>query len=294
MTSLAGFTFNRIVIIQSLEPDEVETGKILSEYLTSLGTETESFNVPIEIISCSHANQFLEILHQLTQEAATGNIPLIHVECHGDQFEGLEFENSSTLSWERVAAALLPLNIASRFNLLAVFSACFGAYFLGQMGAIQPCPCWCLVAPTKRVDVAEVLSGFRTFYYALFNDIDLGSATHAISKCRLSHGRWLSKPAEIWFENLVTGYIKEHCTKQAARKRAKIMFRQLKKNGTHRGIGALLRMLRNRNKTDLLDKYFETYFITKQIPENSKRFENSRKRVQTRLSELRDSRQFYL
>lgn len=294
MTQLAGFTFTRIVIIQSLEPDEVETGTILSEFLTALGTDTESFNVPIEIINCGHARSFLEILDQLTKDAATGDIPLLHVECHGHPLDGLEFENSSTLSWERVSAALLPLNVATRFNLLAVFSACFGAHFLGQMGAINPSPCWCLIAPTKRVNVSEVMGGFRAFYSALLNDNNMGSAVRAISKCRLSHGRWLSEPAELWFESLVTGYIKEHCNRQAARSRAKAMFRQFKKDGKYCGIGALQRMLRKRNKEDLLNKYFETYFITEQLPENLQRFENTRNRVHTRLSELRSSGQYYL
>jgi hypothetical protein len=294
MMPLAGFTFNKIVIIQSLEPDEVETGKILFEFISSLGSETEFYDVPVEIINCGHARDFLEIMSRLTQDAANGDIPLLHVECHGSALDGLEFENSSTLSWESVSEALLPLNIASRFNLLAVFSACFGAHFLGQMGAMHPSPCWCLVAPTKRVDVAEVLGGFRAFYSALFHENNMGSAVRAISKCRLSHGRWLSEPAELWFESLVTGYVKQHCNQQAARTRAKQMFRQLKKERKHRGIGALLRMLRQRNRTDLLNKYFETYFIIEQLPENTQRFASTRRRVQKRFSELRDSGKFLI
>jgi hypothetical protein len=293
MTPLAGFTFTKIVIIQSLEPDEVETGRILSDFITSLGTDNESCNVPIEIIECGHAGQFIEILHLLTQDAAKGTIPLLHVECHGHPLDGLEFENSSTLSWERVSEALLPLNIATKFNLLAVFSACFGAHFLGQMGAIQPSPCWCLVAPTERVDVAEVMGGFRTFYSALLNDYDMGSAVRAISQCRLSQGRWLSEPAELWFENLVTGYVKEHCNEESSQRRAKEMFRILKKQGNYVSIGGILRMLRKQNKADLPNKYFEIYFITEQIPENSRRFENTLKRVEARLAELRDSGQYF-
>ena len=292
MTSLAGFTFNRIVIIQSLEPDEVETGRVLYNFIASLDNDDAPYSLPVEIITCGHAGEFLEILEQLTQEAATGNLPLLHVECHGSPLDGLEIENSSTLTWERVSEALLPLNIATNFNLLAVFSACFGAHFLGQMGAITPSPCWCLVAPTERVDVPEVMGGFRAFYSTLFNKNNMGDAVRAISKCRLSHGRWLSEPAELWFEKLVTGYIKEHCTKQASRARAKIMFRQLKKNSKHHSIGSLLRTLRKINKTDLTNKYFEIYFITDRIPENLHRFQDTRKRVQAKLNEYRASGKF--
>jgi hypothetical protein len=294
MTSLVGFNYTKIVIIQSLEPDEVATGKILSEFLTSLCADNNSFNIPIDIVNCGNANHFLAILHQLTQDAAAGAIPLLHVECHGHSLHGLEFENSSTLSWDNVSKALLPLNIACKFNLLAVFSACYGAHFIGQMEAIQPSPCWCLVAPTESVDVAEVLGGFRAFYSALINENDMGSAVRAISQCRLSHGRWLSEPAELWFEKLITGYIKEHCNKEAARKRAKHMFRKLKKNGNYLSIGAILRLLRRQNRIDLSNKYFDIYFITNQIPENSERFESARKRVEMRLTELHDSGHYFI
>jgi len=137
------------------------------------------------------------------------------------------------------------------------------------------------------------MGGFRTFYSALLNENDMGSAVRAISQCRLSYGRWLSEPAELWFETLVTGYVKEHCNKEASQKRAKEMFRILKKQGNHVSTGAILRMLRKQNKADLPNKYFEIYFITEQIPENSSRFENTLKRVETKLAELRDSGQYF-
>jgi hypothetical protein len=282
---LSGFTFNRIVIVQSLEPSETETGRILSEFISGNQNLADT-NLPIQVINCGYAAEFLEIVQQLTTEAAVGNVPLLHVECHGDLESGLEFENGSTLSWELVAAALLPLNVASKFNLLSVFSACFGAHFLGQMGAIEAAPCWCMIAPTETVDPGEILAGFRAFYSVLFRDRDMGSAVSAIAKCKLSRGRWLWEPAEVWFEKLITGYVEVHCNKSAARKRAKIIYRQLKEQGQQKGIGALLRILRAINRDSLLGHYFDTYFIIDQVPGNTRRFENLRQRVRTELARL--------
>lgn len=102
------------------------------------------------------------------------------------------------------------------------------------------------------------------------------------------------EPAELWFENMITGYVKEHCNKEASQKRAKEMFRTLKKNGNHLSIGAILRQLRKHNRKVLPNKYFDIYFMTEQIPENSKRFENTRKRVEMRLTELRNSGQYFI
>lgn len=288
---LTGFTFNRIVIIQSLETGDAETGRALHEHITA-NERFVAARLPIEILNCGYAGQFLELIQKLTQEATTGNVPLLHVECHGDPKEGLEFQNGSTLHWEELASALLPLNRASRFNLLAVFSACFGAHFLGQMGAINPAPCWCLVAPTEKVSPGELMAGFRAFYSGLFNNGDMGAAVRAISKHRLSHGRWLWEPAELWFEKLVTSYVEIHCCKPAARKRAKRMYRQLKKQGEHKGIGALLRSLKRRNRSDLLGEYFDGYFMTAELPDNIQRFQNVRQRITSKLATLRSTRRY--
>lgn len=290
---LSGFTFNRIVIVQSLEPSEPQTGQLLYEIISG-HQEMAGYNLPIQFIKCGYADEFLNIVQQLTTEAASGDVPLLHVECHGDSEAGLEFENGSTLSWQRVAGALLPLNIASKFNLLSVFSACFGAYFLGQMGAIAASPCWCMVAPTETVDPGEILAGFGAFYSALFRDGDMGSAVRAIGKCKLSQGRWLWEPAEVWFEKLISGYVEEHCNEAAARKRAKLLYRELKSQGKHKSIGALLRILRAINRDSLLGKYFDIYFITDQVPGNTQRFENARQRVGAELTRLRNTGRYLI
>lgn len=293
MHELSGFTFSKIVIIQSLEPEEVQTGQILSDYISGLPGYM-NYQPPITVINCKHANQFLEILQDLTQDAAAGDIPLLHIECHGNIKDGLEFENSSTLSWDRLSAALIPLNIATRFNLLAVFSACFGAHFVSQIEPIEPSPCWCLVAPTERVGVDELLQGFRVFYSALINDNDMGAAVRSISNCRLSHGRWLSKPAELWFEQLVTGYVKTHCTEPAARKRAQEMYRELKRKGNRCSLGSLIRMLRKRNRQCLHSDYFDNFFMISQIPENFLRFETARNRIVIKIEEFRHSGKYVI
>lgn len=288
---ISGFRFNRIVIIQSLEATETQNGDMISNFIKG-EQEIVGTNLPVEVINCSYAAQFIRIVQQLTTEAAAGSIPLLHVECHGDAKEGLEFENGSMLSWEKVAGALLPLNIASGFNLLSVFSACFGAHFLGQMGVISAAPCWCMVAPTETVDPSEIFGGFCAFYSTLFRRKEMGSAVKEIARRRLTRGRWFSEFAEVWFETVVTGYVEDHCIKSAARERAKKIFRKLKEEGKHESIGRILRHLRDRNRRDLLGEYFNTYFITDRLPENSLRFENAKLRVMTVLSRLRSTGQY--
>ena len=291
---VTGFTFTKVVIVQSLESHEIETGRIHSDYIDAQMREHNSI-VPVELIICSSSIEFLQILERLIKDARLHDeIPLLHVECHGSPTEGLEFENGSTLTWPEVAAVLLRLNIVTGFNLLTVFSACFGAYFLGQMGAINPAPCWCVVAPTESVDPGEILQGFRVFYSTFFHHADAGEAVSALARIHLSNGRWFGQFAELWFEKLVISYIEVHCTKDAVRKRATQLYRQLLQEGHRKSIGHLTRVLRQRNRSSLLQDYFDRYFITDQLPGNCQRFAGARTRLHAKISELRSSGKFVL
>lgn len=291
---IAGFTLTKIVIIQSLEPHESKTGKNLSEFIVSVVLEY-NLKIPVELINCENKFEFLEILGRLSTEAKTaGEKPLIHVECHGSIQEGLEFENGSTLTWPEVASSLLELNVACRFNLLAAFSACFGGHFLSQMEAVHPSPCWCMVAPTEKIDPGELLNGFRTFYSTLLQHTDVGIAVAELRKIRLSTGRWFGQVAELWFETIVIGYIERHCTVEAARVRAKKLYRKLKRTGTTKSIGNIMRTSRQHNRQGLLAKYFDIYFLTAEIPENIQRFEAARTRLDLKLRKLQETNKYNL
>lgn len=289
---LVGAGFGRVVIIESLGPDRAGAGQYLSELVSSLVGEY-GLSVDVSLIRCNGSVDFISELKKIENEAALGNCPILHVECHGHPLDGLEFLDGSSLEWSIVAGLLRPINAASRFNFLAVFSACFGGYFLGQMGAVYPAPCWCLIAPTKTVDGPEIFAGFRDFYSTLFASGDMGRAIKAISKHKLQRGRWLWEPAELWFETLVVGYLESFCTKAYARKRAKSIYRDLKrKRKPQLSIGASLRALRKNNRNILVDRYFETYFLIDSVPENSVRFNLVKKRVRSKLSDLRSSKKY--
>ena len=137
------------------------------------------------------------LLKSLTLESrTTASIPLLHVECHGDKHEGLEFENGSLLTWSDLSAALVELNRATGLNLLAVFSACYGAYFLSRLSSVEPTPCYAMFAPTEEIDPAEILQTFRDFYRVLFESGDAGAAVGGALHGKDSSGQWLAQRAD--------------------------------------------------------------------------------------------------
>jgi len=289
----SGFSFDKVVIIQSLGGADILTGDILSKYIPHI-CEEKGFTIPVELINCESGSQFLQIIHELVTEASNGTIPLLHVECHGDPNSGLDFKDGSDLSWQQISDALLSLNVATRFNLMAIFSACFGFYFVERMGAIDRAPCWCLVAPTSVVYEDEIMGAFRDFYRDLFLTNSVSMAFRSLSKWKLRHGRWICTVAEDWFEKLIVGYIERHCTIHSSDKRIKRYYRYAKSKGLRWSRGYIKRLFSKRNRYHILNKYFNKYFLIQDIPENSSRFSSVHVRINKRLADLRSTRKYYI
>jgi hypothetical protein len=282
------FNSSRVVIIQSLEPQETKTGWNLRGYIAGNEAFRRSGS-SVEFMTCEYADEFLELINILIQDATKGSVSVLHVECHGDPVSGLEFSNGSNLSWKDVATALARLNVASHFNLLTTFSACFGVYFISQMNVICPAPCYRMVAPTHKVDPGEIFAGFMLFYRTWFETGDLDGAINALVKIQLEKGSWHAVRAEEWFEKLVTGYVKNCCGNQMALLRANSIRLEMLALGKALSIESILSILRDRNRDKLVNCYFEEYFMTSELPTNVDRFKGVKNLVDNHLTVLRDT-----
>ena len=287
MPTRASFHLSRIVIIESLDPGELKTGTTIAAWVRSL-EQVHSVGLTIEYYECKNVVSFENLVNALTLEVkSTGRIPLLHVECHGGASTGLEFTNGSQLPWPDLSHLLVALNEATRFNLVSVFSACYGAHFLAQLDCVAPAPCYAMIAPTKDIWPDEALAGFRKFYSTLFSSTDAGLAVEAMMRLNLVKGNWFVQRAEFWYEQVVVGYVETHCTKSEVKRRALQMYRKLRSDGVSADLGKLRRELARVNRTNLIGKYFERYFMANTVPETLGRFSPVRRRIEQRLAALR-------
>ena len=287
MPNPVGFHFSKIVIIESLDAVDLKTGAKIAALVSSL-KETHHIELTVEYHECDNVVEFETLLNVLTLDVkSTGRIPLLHVECHGNKLTGLQFTNGSWLSWPDLSRLLVTLNEATRFNLVSVFCACYGAHFMEQLGCIDPAPFYAMIAPTEDVYPEEILSGFRTFYAALFSSTDAGSAVSAMKKLNLAYGKWFIQRADFWYERVAIGYVETHCTRLEAKRRALSMCQKLRSVGVSSDLGKLRRELTQSNRTNLVGKYFERYFMTSAVPETFGRFGSVRLRIEQQLTDLR-------
>lgn len=269
------FEFSKITVLESLADGERKTGRELAHTI-KLELLARSETQPVEYNPVPGCEEFIAALERLEREADAGHIPMLHIECHGDRESGLHFADGTSMPWEELAERLLRINIRTRFNLFVLVSACFGAYFLGMLSAIRPCPCWGIVAPTEAVYPDELENGFGEFYRALFTTWDAGEATAVLKERSLQHGHWLSEVSERWFGRIFLNYLRTHCTAAATGER----LRELRARQEQEGLPWMsLRDLRYQLRlanARALDKYFAVYFQTEAIPEAASRFASLR------------------
>lgn len=128
--SATGFRFSKIVIIESLDQNEIKTGALLKSSLDTF-IHQASRNIPVEHVSCLTNHDVLRTLDRLIYEAEVeGQIPIVHFECHGNTECGLFCTDDSVVGWSELGACLTRLNVATGLNLLVVFAACYGGHFL--------------------------------------------------------------------------------------------------------------------------------------------------------------------
>lgn len=287
MSSRVGFHLSRVVIVESLKSNEVKTGLATADFIRSLDSVVAA-GIPIEYHDCEGTNDFFELLKNLTGDATrTLSFPLLHVECHGYNLSGLHFRDESNMSWSELSDLLVTLNKATRFNLISVFSACYGAYFLSRLSAVDPSPCYAMLAPTEAIWSPEILGAFREFYSDLFDSMDAGRAMSTISTRTLQEGAWMPLLAESWYEDVVTNYIQQQCTKHEMKVRSLRTYKTLRASGVATDIHSIKQGLIQGNRESLTGKFFERYFMVNDIPENGTRFLTTKIRLEKRIEELR-------
>lgn len=278
------FSITKIIIIQSLETKEFQTGAELAKHLSFL-TGQHGLNIPVTLTDCESRLDFIRLINQLVDEAHLGEIPLLHVELHGDEESGLIFQNNSELPWAECSELLRKLNHATKYNLLTFFAACFGAYFLSHINVLKESPCYALVAPTETAFPDEVLSGCKLFYSKLFSTLDARDAVLAIHQQRLTDGYWFGYTAEAWFRRIVSRYAETEFTREAIERRTRRLYKRLKKEDKRLNVGRLKRLVIQNNKK-FLENNFDRFFLITEFPENKKRFSEIHRELKDKLDHL--------
>lgn len=275
---MSSFAFTKVVIIESLDPNEFKSGAELCKFISDL--KVAHPDIPgAELVEVVGRGEFLNAIKTLTEEAKkSSESPIVQIEMHGwDNKTGLAFYDGTSLSWHELATTLGDLNRATGFNLVVCISACFGGHFIGSLRPDEPSPCFALIGPTHTMDGRELLDSFSAFYRELLTVLEARAALTALHNHRFSEGGFVTTTAEDWFFKLAEGYLQTHCTTERLKERRDAIIDQLRRDG--KDLNPELHERIARIGEDLafgfLDRRFPSFFMTDVIPGNQERFASS-------------------
>lgn len=270
------FSLTKLVIVDSLESHEFQTGHEIETFARTLFAD-HGLPLQVERHSVSWPDEFQNVLDELVVEAKDGARPLLHVEMHGDPLNGLEFASGGTMKWGQVSELLIDLNRATRFNLVCIFAACYGAYFATELWVNRPSPCFGLLAPEDEIDPGEIYRAFMCFYRELAVSQDMGKAAALVARDKLTKGRWMNQTAAGWLPKVLQATVEQHLSADGLRAMAARVSTRAGAEGATVKIEKLA--LVETARRHIGELAFDRFFMVADIPENAERFRLVRERV---------------
>ncbi len=204
---------NKIVWLRSLPEGELGPSRRVTEDLEAVAKRG---GVAFEEAVIEVRDDLLQALEGLAQGANARLRPLLHFDCHGSMERGLLLAPSGEhLSWDDLADALRPINIATRNNLCCVFAACFGLRLGWSLTLSKPAPFYLMIAPKGEIAVGTLEQKTVPFYRDVLETENITSA----------HAKLLAPELQLvncmrLFDLSLIQYVLEHCSARAIQARA--------------------------------------------------------------------------
>lgn len=269
----------KLVIVESLRKSDVEAGghtgqKLAQDVADALGRA--GVVIAIQVFRCDGVEGFRSAVASLTAEASRGeHLPILHIECHGDETTGLEFGDDSVLSWVELADVLRPLNVATEMGLIASVAACFGGHAIAGIDLLKPAPCFALIGPTDGLWSNELYDGLRDFYVNVLTRMTTAEATQTLLDKELEAGQFVVLTARQWFKMVVSAYLEHMASPEAREAQATEQWNKARAEG----LGHLDLTFWRRHYLEtlprLLTNYHREFFMVERFPTHAFHFQPS-------------------
>lgn len=175
-------THTRIIILESLPPEDRRTGSELSNDLQYYRLERR-VDIPIEIYKVRGRTDLFQAIESVGAAAESGETPILHVECHGlADRSGLSLSDYTTVAWGEITAPLVRINLATRCNLLLSVAACYGAHSVLAMAQTERAPFWAILAPRDEIAPRDLYGPYLRYYGELLRSGDGDRALAAMTE----------------------------------------------------------------------------------------------------------------
>ena len=275
---MSTFSFNKIFIIESLSASEFQTGTELEKRINDWA--------PVQGINCQavtfqvHSMQEWEVAWNgiYTSIEKMGNIPIIHLEMHGDNSSiGIDGGQKGIIPLKDVFQKVQYANVLSQNNVFLSLAVCMGLNVIRSLKVYEPMPFCGVLGSMETLNNDELLENYTIFYKAFLTTLNLDNAKQIMKEAGIDAMKYeLYKPEQI-FMNAYLGYLESYKTDEQivnkaidASRNAGIIFNDVESQE---------RFVRDYRVSLLLTeareylKAVDTFFMFNQFPQIINRFE---------------------
>lgn len=180
---MCGFSFNKIVVFESLDEDEKKTGtEIYNDLFYYKSLEIEQLSS--EIVSITNKDKLICELEKIALACKNdGLLPILHFEMHGlENHSGLYIISGESISWEELCDYLRKINILMRNNLFFTMAVCHGAYLMKTIDLRKAAPFWGFIGSFDVLYDTMLLRSYRAFYEEFLYSFDMNRAIMALQQ----------------------------------------------------------------------------------------------------------------
>lgn len=263
--------FNQILVVDSIPTGEYNTARRLFEDLETYAT-AYSPSPAVRYVRVENAAEFFQCILMSKKNAEERDIiPMLHIECHGDE-DGFQFADGSLADWDELKVPITELNVATGLNLMVAVAACTGGALAKVMRMGDRAPFWGLIGPTRSLTAGELEKAYAALYLILLSTKAPANAVQALDQATAPGLFWRTTSQGL-FEKVWRSYKSEHCTSAALEMRGRRMMERLRESG----ISPLPSMneLISRfigHEPIAFERYRQTFFMCDLFPEHSNRF----------------------
>lgn len=274
---MKNFSFNKIYVIESLDPNERHTGKELYDDLIARMPYIHS-ELKVDYKEVNTLQEWDTLMGDILDECINaGIIPILHLEIHGESSgKGLVTNSKELISLEHVGNQFREINIATGCNLFLTLGVCKGLYLLFNMHMDKPMPFIGAIGSFDSILNYDIYIRYYDFYDTFFRSLDIASAYVALQKANPAlDSKYRYMPADEIFYKNYQEYLNNKCSDDALKVRAKETIAALNCTNRHERRLKEKQFIQQEKKDRA--KYFRehtaTFFMTDEFPENKERFD---------------------
>lgn len=205
MDATTEITKYTIVIVQSLKEEDLKTGQLLYDNLSS-SLPIKYPDTFVKFYDVKNKKELATIFHKIYNEIEEGEIITLQIEAHGCE-EGVGLASDELVTWEQLFGIIRPINVKMLNLLMVCMSMCYGGALISHLEPEKRAPYRAFIGTGSKIKAGVLLDGFTAFYEKYHHLLDSFAAYEAMKNATIDAATgkspfWLMTSEEVFQKTL--------------------------------------------------------------------------------------------